>query len=181
MGSGAVLRPCDATEFSRCISDLSRLLHDCVRDGASIGFIEPFNMADAEAFWREAVYPGVKTGERTVFCVWIDGELAGTGQLVQAAMPNQTHRADVSKVMTSPAFRRRGVARMIMSAIETCAIERKLRLLTLDTRTGDAAEPLYRELGFETAGIIPDYAQDVFSDRLDATTFMYKRLSSHPI
>ena len=49
--------------------------------------------------------------------------------------------------------------------------------MTLDTRTGDSAEPLYASAGFVAAGVIPDYARDVFSDRLDAATFMYKRLA----
>lgn len=31
-------------------------------------------------------------------------------------------------------------------------------LATLDTRTGDVAEPLYTSVGFEVAGVIPIYA-----------------------
>ena len=38
-------------------------------------------------------------------------------------------------------------------------------LLTLDTRTGDNAEPLYTSLGYRTAGIIPGYCRDPFEDR----------------
>ncbi len=49
-------------------------------------------------------------------------------------------------------------------------------LITLDTRTGDFAEPLYASLGYKTAGIIPDYCRDTFEDRLHPTTIMYKML-----
>jgi len=48
-------------------------------------------------------------------------------------------------------------------------------LVTLDTRTGDVAEPLYASLGFEVAGIIPDFAWDPDGKAKHATTYMYRR------
>src|SRR3546814_4925595 len=45
-------------------------------------------------------------------------------------------------------------------------------LITLDTRTGDKAEPLYTSIGYQTAGIIPDFCRDTVEDRLDPTTIM---------
>jgi hypothetical protein len=48
-------------------------------------------------------------------------------------------------------------------------------LLTLDT-AGDAAEALYRSLGYTLAGAIPSYARAAFVDRYDATRLMYKDL-----
>ena len=49
-------------------------------------------------------------------------------------------------------------------------------LITLDTRTGDKAEPLYASLDYKTAGVIPDFCRDTIEDRLDPTTIMYKAL-----
>jgi hypothetical protein len=49
-------------------------------------------------------------------------------------------------------------------------------LLTLDTRTGDKAEPLYTVLGYQTAGVIPQFCRDTREERLDSTTIMYKAL-----
>ena len=63
-----------------------------------------------------------------------------------------------------------------MTATEIRAKELGRTLLTLDTRTGDTAEGLYRTLGFESAGVIPAYARDPFSEKLSATTVMYKQL-----
>ncbi|PJN94663.1 GNAT family N-acetyltransferase, partial [Amaricoccus sp. HAR-UPW-R2A-40] len=60
--------------------------------------------------------------------------------------------------------------------LETEAAARGRSLLTLDTRTGDAAEPLYAGLGFQTAGVIPGYCRDTLSDRMDPTTIMWKAL-----
>jgi hypothetical protein len=50
-------------------------------------------------------------------------------------------------------------------------------LLTLDTRTGDAAQPLYASLGYVLAGVIPRYARAPEAPRLEATTIMYKELA----
>lgn len=49
-------------------------------------------------------------------------------------------------------------------------------LLTLDTVTGSAAEPLYRSLGYVLAGVIPGYARAPFSEQLESTSILYKCL-----
>ena len=49
-------------------------------------------------------------------------------------------------------------------------------LLTLDTRSDDAAEPLYESMGYVTAGRIEGWCRDTLTDRYDATTIMYKAL-----
>jgi hypothetical protein len=49
-------------------------------------------------------------------------------------------------------------------------------LVTLDTRTGDVAEPLYKSVGFKEAGVIPDYAFDADGGAKHSTTYMYKSL-----
>ena len=44
-------------------------------------------------------------------------------------------------------------------------------------RSRDKAEPLYASLGYLTVGIVPAYSRDVFEDRFDDCTFMYKQLA----
>ena len=90
-------------------------------------------------------------------------------------MPSKRHHGEVSKVLVDPAFRRAGVARALMHEIELRAAQEGRWLLTLDT-AGDAAEALYRSLGYCLAGSIPHYARDAFEDRYDATRLMYKDL-----
>ncbi|HTN97801.1 MAG TPA: GNAT family N-acetyltransferase, partial [Nordella sp.] len=69
-----------------------------------------------------------------------------------------------------------GIARALMAGIEDEARRLRRSLLTLDTRTGDDAEPLYAAIGYQTSGIIPGYCRDPHKDRLDSTTIMYKTL-----
>jgi ribosomal protein S18 acetylase RimI-like enzyme len=79
--------------------------------------------------------------------------------------------------MVHPDIRRRGIARALMGEIEMRARARGRTLLTLDTRTGDAAEPLYASIGYETTGVIPGYCIDAITGAFDGTTIMYKRLA----
>jgi ribosomal protein S18 acetylase RimI-like enzyme len=165
-----------ADELAGLVPDLGALLHACVHDGASIGFVMPHAQADGEAFWAARVLPGARDGTRIVLVARCRGRVVGTVQLGIDTPPNQPHRADVTKLLVHPGFRRRGIAKALMAGLEGEAARIGRTLLTLDTRTGDAAEPLYASLGYRTVGVIPGYCLDPFEDRLDSTTVMYKTL-----
>lgn len=156
------------------VPDLAALLHACVHDGASIGFILPFTRDDAMVFWTGNVAPALQAGGRVLLIARVGGRLAGSVQLGIDTMPNQAHRADISKLLVDPRFRRQGIATALMRAIEQRARALDRTLLTLDTRTGDSAEPLYRSLGYQTVGTIPGYALDPAGLKRDPTTIMYK-------
>jgi hypothetical protein len=166
-----------ADNLVRHLPELGALLHACVHDGASIGFVMPYSVDDSEAFWRGKVLPSLRAGGLVLFVARQGDAIAGTVQLDYDTMPNQRHRAEVRKLLVHPAFRRQGVARALMTELERAAHRLQRSLLTLDTRTGDHAEPLYAALGYRTAGVIPGYARASHDDnRFDATTIMYKAL-----
>jgi len=166
----------DPGAFDRRVDRLAEILHDCVSEGASVGFVLPFSLDAARAYWRETVAPPHAVGCRIVLLANLEGELVGTAQLDLDGMPSKRHHAEVSKVLVDPRFRRTGVGRALMAEIERRAIEAGRWLITLDT-AGDAAEALYRSLGYRLAGTIPHYARDAFeADRYDATRIMYKDL-----
>ncbi len=163
---------------SEVLPDLSELLHACVHDGASVGFILPFTLKDAQRFWTTGVFPAVQRGEVALFILKIKNRPVGTVQLATALAPNQTHRADIAKLLVHPAHRRRGHARQLMTAATSMAQAQDISLLVLDTRSTDPARLLYESLGFETAGEVPMYARNPFEPKMEATTFMYKVLAS---
>ena len=141
---------------------LGAVLHACVQDGASVGFVLPFELGEAEAWWHGAVVPAVRRGVRLVLVARCGGEVVGTVQFDWDTPPNQPHRAEVRKLLVHPRWRRRGVARALMAAVEALALGRVV--LTLDTRAGDAAEPLLvtRAHGDRAASIlkVPDRETD---------------------
>ena len=159
------------------IDALADVLHACVHAGASNGFVLPFEMSDARRFWTGQVAPGVADGGRVLLIAELGGRVVGTVQLIVDMPPNQTHRADVAKLMVHPAARRRGIARALMIELEKIAGAAGRWLLVLDTKTGDAAEPLYLSLGYRIAGQIPDFARDPDRPVLQPTTILYKRLA----
>jgi ribosomal protein S18 acetylase RimI-like enzyme len=165
-----------AAEMDAALPDLSTLLHACVQAGASISFVLPFSPEEAAAFWTEKVRPGVARGTRVLLVARQGGAITGTVQLDIDTPPNQPHRGDVCKLMVHPEARRQGTARALMLALEGEARRLGRTLLTLDTRTADKAEPLYASLGYQTVGIIPNFALNTARDGLHGTTIMYKAL-----
>lgn len=176
--SGVTIRVLTADELDEHIRALGALLHACVHAGASVGFILPFGDTEAEGYWQTKVGPALGGGRHGLWIAKVEDALVGTAQLAYDTFPNQAHRADVSKVLVHPAWRRRGIARALMAELEREALRLGRTLLTLDTRTGDMAEPLYTSLGFTTAGVIPGYCRDPVTDHLDSTTLMYKWLGA---
>ncbi len=158
------------------LSSLGTLLHACVQAGASVNFILPYAHTEGVAFWRDKVLPGVMQGGLVCMVARKGERIAGAVQLDYDTPPNQRHRAEVRKLLVHPDFRRQGIARTLMLEIEQYASRLGRSLLTLDTRTGDFAEPLYTSLGYITAGVIPGYCRDTVEDRLDGTTIMYKTI-----
>jgi len=155
---------------------LAQIMADTVEEGAAIGYMQPFALADGLAFFATQVFPEVRAGRRGLLMARLDGEAAGSVQLITSLPPNQPHRCEVAKMMVAPAARRNGIGRALMHALDTHARAAGKSLITLDTRTGDHAELLYRAAGFEIAGVIPGFARDPDGKALHATTYMYKKL-----
>jgi ribosomal protein S18 acetylase RimI-like enzyme len=165
----------DPAGLAKTIDRLAQILQACVHEGASIGFIMPFERSEARAYWLDRVAAPHAAGAKLILIATLGGDVAGTAQLDLDSMPSKRHHAEVSKVLVDPAFRRAGVARALMQEIERQAGREGRWLLTLDT-AGDAAEALYRSLGYRLAGAIPNYARNAFEESYDATRLMYKDL-----
>ena len=156
---------------------LGGVLHACVHAGASVSFVLPFSRTDAMAFWQDQVLPAVHAGTRRVLLARMAGRIVGTVQLDLVMPPNQPHRAEVKKLLVHPDARRCGIAKSLMGALEDQALQARRTLLVLDTVTGGAAERLYLSLGYTAVGVIPRYALNFDSTKLESTTVMCKELS----
>jgi len=151
------------------LRDLSLLLIDAVESGASVGFVAPLSMEEASAWWRSRL---ASATDRFVILVARDADgIAGTVQLIPAAMPNQRHRADVAKLLVHRRARGRGLGKALMQELESQARAAGFTLLTLDTKRGDAAETLYRRSGWTEVGVIPRYALNPDGSECDTVVF----------
>jgi len=172
---GLVVEALDAAAAASAERRLSQILIATVAAGASVSFLPPLSMETARAFWRR-IAADVGAGTRLLLVAWLDGAMVGTVQVNCGTPQNQPHRADLEKLLVDPAARRRGVGRALLARAEQAARRVGRRLLTLDTRAGDAAEPLYRSMGWQEAGRIPGYALDAEGHPQD-TLFFYKSLA----
>lgn len=163
----------DAVEDA--LPGLVSVLRDGVESGASIGFLPPLADGEARAFWRE-VLTEVVYGTAVLLLARQGDEVVGTVHLALATKPNARHRAEVRKLLVVRRARRQGIARQLMLAIEDEARTEGRTLLVLDTKQGDAAERLYRDLGYIEAGIIPYYARNA-EGTLDPTVVFYRVLA----
>ncbi len=171
------VRLLDQAGLAAALPEFSKLLIACVEAGASIGFMADLSPARADAFWTD-IAGQLERGDRLIWSArdTDTGALLGTVQLITGLPDNQPHRGDVAKLMVSPEARRRGIADLLMAALEAEARDTGLRTLVLDTVTGSPAEALYRKRGWVEVGPVPDYA--LFPDgSACSTTFFYKSLA----
>jgi acetyltransferase len=150
------------------------VLVDCVAGGASVGFLDPLDPAEARAWWRRTLAdPQAMT--------WVGrdeetGRIIGTVRLILAGLPNAPHRAEVSKLLVHRSRRGRGEGSALMSTVEEAARRLGRTTLILDTQTGSLAEGLYERRGWERVGVVEEHALTP-DGKLAPTTIFTKRLS----
>jgi GNAT superfamily N-acetyltransferase len=155
---------------------LAALLIDAVDSGAAVSFLATLTLEHAEEWWRGTL---ASSDPRAIFLVARDASgIVGTVQLHPAWAPNQPHRADVAKLLVHRRCRRAGLGARLMQAIEDAARRSGFSLLTLDAKRGEAAERLYRRLGWIAVGTIPRYALDPDGKTLHDTVIFCKELEA---
>jgi GNAT superfamily N-acetyltransferase len=154
---------------------LALLLIDAIESGAAVSFLAPLAVDRAEAWWRSTI-AGSRPG--AIFLVARDAEgIVGTVQLHRAWAPNQPHRGDIAKLLVHRRSRRSRLGTQLMHAVEEAARQDGVRLLTLDAKRGEAAEHLYRSLGWIHAGTIPRFALDTDGKTPHDAVIFYKELA----
>jgi GNAT superfamily N-acetyltransferase len=172
--SAIVIRELDAAEAERRIGELGAILRDAVEGGASVNFLAGFTQGEAEAFWRGQI-PGIADGSRHLLVADDDERLVGTVVLTMAPQPNQPHRADVGKMLVHSAWRRQGLGRKLLDAVEALARSKGRTLLMLDTTSGSSGDLLYAGRGWVQYGIVPGHALSTLGVPA-ATSFYYKEV-----
>lgn len=157
------------------IPALSALLIETVAHGGSVSFMHPLQPADANLFWESSL-TAAREGKRVVFGAFENELLVGTVTLLLDCPPNQPHRAEIAKMMTSVSHRGKGIARMLLHKAEFIAREKGRTLINLDTAEEDGAAGFYEKQGYQRVGIIPDYALKPHGG-LTGTIIYWKRIN----
>jgi ribosomal protein S18 acetylase RimI-like enzyme len=150
------------------------VLVDAVAGGASVGFLEGFDHAEATAWWQSHA-TAVADGRLAVWIATGPAGVTGTVSLAYAEKPNARHRAEVVKLAVRTDARGSGLGRRLLAAAEEAAAASGITLLLLDTETASAAERLYETAGWQRYGIVPGYAAGP-SGELKDCSFFFKTL-----
>ncbi|MEO3754158.1 GNAT family N-acetyltransferase [Streptomyces sp. B6B3] len=161
-------------DFPGRVDDLADVLAEVVAEGASVGFLSPFERSAAAAWWH-ARHRAVADGSLAVWVCRGPEGVVGTVGLALERKPNGRHRGEVVKLLVRPGARGRGLGRALLGTAEQAATRAGVTLLMLDTVTGSPAERLYHSAGWTRFGVVPDYASDP-AGLLEDCSFFYKRL-----
>ncbi len=98
-------------------------------------------------------YAEVQSGRRVMCVAEIDGQAVGTVQLLwdsdDADMADGRNVAHLSDLVVLPAYRRRGIARVLAEHVEQLAASRGYTVITLDVDdTAPATRRLYERWGY---------------------------------
>ena len=144
-----------AADCEALVPDLVRLTVDAVDGGASLGWDRPLDPDDAARYW-EARIPRFDGDDCALFVAFTGDDLVGAVQRERGRFFSTRHRAEVEKLMVLRPWRRRGIARALLDELQDDAFVRGIAVLVLETSPGEPAEALYRTLGYERTGIVPD-------------------------
>ncbi len=166
------IRSLSITELVNHLPGLVDLLTDTVNGGASLGFLQPLSQAEARDYWL-SLRPDLLAGSRLLLVAHADDRLVGSGQLTFPRWPNAPHRAELQKLLVTPALRGQGVGRSLMTALHDTARQRGRSLLLLNTRRGEPPESFYKGLGYKEVGVVPGYSVGPKGERYD-TVALYQ-------
>jgi ribosomal protein S18 acetylase RimI-like enzyme len=139
------------------VAELCDAAEMAILDGGGFGWVKPPPREVLERFWRGVLL----VPERPLFIGRLDGQIAGSAQLVIPPRNNEAQAliATITSNFVAPWARGHGMARDLTMACEKEAQQRAIRFINLDVRaTQDAAITLYESLGFKRWGTNPNYA-----------------------
>lgn len=160
----------EITKITAYQNELACLFQEVVATGASMNFLYPMRYETALHYWNNVLSKHVR-----LFIAIVDKEVVGSMQLHLSDKENGQHRAEITKLMTHPKARRKGVAKLLLQHVLKIAKQEGRTLLLLDTEKDGPANKLYQSEGFILYGEIPAYSQDPFGVYKDGNCY-YKLL-----
>ncbi|CAG9990559.1 unnamed protein product [Clonostachys byssicola] len=183
--SSVEIRLLDQERDENLAHDLVQLQIDCITsDGALLRFHPPFDdgkRQQMQLFWEDR-FRQCRQGLRVSFLAveMTDSNKENFCGVVELGLPvadTGPFRADVEMLMVSPHHRRKGIAKKLLSALESYAEEKERTLLQLSTDAGStAATHVYPAMGYIKFGTVPDYGIKPDTAELVAGEYFYKDL-----
>jgi ribosomal-protein-alanine N-acetyltransferase len=132
-----------------------------------------FDPVWGEAWSRRQVEDALRFGNTHYFLISPHGKQAGDGETAAGFSLSRTGFEEEELLLFAvlPEYRKQGLGRSMLEALEAAAFERGAKRLLLEMRKGNPAESLYRDFGFYIIGERADYYLTSDGRRINAITF----------
>ena len=134
-------------------------LVDCATaDGGTLGYANAMTPYQAAAF-KEGLAANLQARETHALLGSVGDQYVFFCLMTPSGMPNCCHRAELAKGVVHPSYRGRNVMPRVFRAIVSKAESLGVEQLVLDVRDGSRAHLLWQRFGFESYGVLEDYAR----------------------
>lgn len=142
----------------RVAADLIILLNSSVADGGTLGYEQALTPQEQVQFIA-GLRVGIASGRTHLLLGRVDGRPAFMALLHLNGMANCRHRAELAKGVVHPEFRGLHLVQLAFREIVRLAERLDVEQLVLDVREHTRAHRLWQLFGFETYGVLEDYAR----------------------
>lgn len=175
----AVELAADQDRWSDFVPAAHKIMHDLVRDGAAIGWVDPPTEAEV-ADHLDQVFAAARAGDAALRAAYVGDRLAGLGNWLRYPRPTHRLNADVQKIVVDPELQGYGIGREITAALIADARRTGIEVVTLDARgDNERALALYRSLGFSEYGRLPGFV-NFRGHRYDKICYLIDLRSNRP-
>ena len=151
-------------------------LLDCAADdGGILGHTQPMSLKEAATFQR-SLRQALQAGAVHALLGEVSQELVFFCLLTPNPLPNCRHRAELSKGMLHPDYRRQHLMSAVVDAVVEKAESLQIEQLVLDVRENSHAHRVWQGLGFRSYGVLDDYAR--VNGRVHRGHFMCQSVAS---
>jgi L-amino acid N-acyltransferase YncA len=147
----------DAVDAQQAVR-LAQLLNRVLEIDDTVGFPGPIPHEQALRVVAD-LDAAVRAGRSHLLLVENDERAVAQCVLVPSGSPNNRHVGWIFRTMVDPEMRQAGVVRLGMAHLAERCEALGIDVLCIDVRAGTPAEMIWRHLGFQVIGTLPDYAR----------------------
>ncbi|KAI3399663.1 hypothetical protein diail_6012 [Diaporthe ilicicola] len=176
----------DPAVHSHLTPYLAGLQAQCITRDLMIGsFLPPLSNDKLLNWWKDRIAES-RAGTRVIILLLNEAEpgakvrgedLVGVAMLATPHSETSPFRARVESLLVAAKYRRNGGSVALMHAVHGQAILKGKTLLMAETESGTVAEKVFKKLGYDEIGKVPNYSLNASSE-LREGVFLYKALNS---
>lgn len=134
------------------------LIDFAAADGGTLGYATSMTASEAASF-TTSLTSSVESGSTHALIGSAGDRYVFFCLMTPSAMPNCSHRAELLKGVVHPLYRGRSLIPRVFREIVSKAEALGIHQLVLDVREGSRAHLLWQRFGFQTYGVLDDYAR----------------------